>query len=177
MKYVERKSSREQNYKLSAKKKDYWSEKNTLRIGVKTFLKSLINLLNKIIDRQQDIKLGHFTEEELDAVLKCSTMWVGCQSRRFISLFWRETRQRILGPEISPYPEVGRGRERELTGDPDESSWRWTAERRAEESWRGTTDRGSQHRTPEQRGEAAWDRVQRLWVKMSLIPVALWNFR
>ena len=33
--------------------------------------------------------------------------------------------------------------------DPDESSWRWTAERRAEESWRGTTDRGSQHRTRE----------------------------
>ena len=40
-------------------------------------------------------------------------MWVGCQSRRFPCLFWRETRQRILGPEISPYPEVGRGRERE----------------------------------------------------------------
>ena len=43
----------------------------------------------------------------------CSTMWVGCQSRRFICLFWRETRQRILGPEISPYPEVGMGRGRE----------------------------------------------------------------
>ena len=108
----------------------------------------------------------------------CSTMWVGCQSRRFICLFWCETRQRILEPEISPYPEVGRGREREeLTGDPDESSWRWTAERRAAESWRGTTDRGSQHRTPEKRGEAAWDRVQWQWVKMTLIPVALWNFR
>ena len=76
-------------------------------------------------------------------------MWVGCQSRRFICLFWRETRQRILGPEISPYPEVGRGRERELTGDPDEGNWRWTAERRAAESWRGTTDRGSQHWTRE----------------------------
>ena len=63
----------------------------------------------------------------------CSTMWMGCQSRRLICLFWRETRQRIFGPEISPYPEVGRGREREeLTGDPAESSWRWTAERRAE---------------------------------------------
>ena len=58
----------------------------------------------------------------------CSTMWVGCQSRRFICLFWRETRQRILGPEISPYPEVGRGRERELTTDPDEGSWRWSRE-------------------------------------------------
>ena len=101
-------------------------------------------------------------------------MWLGCQSSRFNCLFWRETRQRILGHEISPYPEVGRGRER--------GSWRgtrqmavggWTAERQAAESWRGTTDRGSQHRTPEQRGEAAWDRVQREWVKMSLIPVAL----
>ena len=80
-------------------------------------------------------------------------MWVGCQSRRFICLFWRETRQRILGPEISLYPEVGRGREGELTGDPNESSWRWTAERRAAESWRGTTDRGSQHRTPETVGD------------------------
>ena len=45
--------------------------------------------------------------------------------------------------------------------DPAEVSWCCTAERRAAESWRGTTDRGSQHRTPEQRGEAAWDRVQR----------------
>ena len=36
------------------------------------------------------------------------------------SLFWRETRQRILGPEISPYPEVVRGRERELTTRPRE---------------------------------------------------------
>ena len=27
------------------------------------------------------------------------------------SLFWRETKQRILGHEISPYPEVVRGRE------------------------------------------------------------------
>ena len=46
----------------------------------------------------------------------CSTMWVGRQSRRFLCLFWRETRQRILGHEISPYPEVGRGREWELAG-------------------------------------------------------------
>ena len=78
----------------------------------------------------------------------CSTLWVGHQSRRFLCLFWRETRQRILGHDISPYLEVGRGREwelatgrqgdwtaeRQLTGDPDESSWRWTAER----SWRRT---------------------------------------
>ena len=31
--------------------------------------------------------------------------------------------------------------------------------------------------TGQQKSEAAWDRVQRQWVKMSLIPVALWNFR
>ena len=47
-----------------------------------------------------------------------STMWVGCQSRWFLCLFWRETRQRILGPEISPYPEVVRGREWALTTRP-----------------------------------------------------------
>ena len=52
----------------------------------------------------------------------------------------------------------------------------WTAEKRTAESWRGRTDRGSQHRTPEQRGEAAWDRVQREWVKMSAFQ-CLWNFR
>ena len=130
-------------------------------------------------------------------------MWLGCQSRRFNCLFWRETRQRILGHEISPCPEVGRGHERgswrgtrtravdnatrqrggwrwtaggSWRRDPAEGSWRWTAEKQAAEVWRGTTDRGSQHRPPEQRGEAAWDRVQREWVKMSLIPVALWNF-
>ena len=69
------------------------------------------------------------------------------------SLFWRETRQRILGHEISPYPEVVRGREWELTTRPSRGSWRWTAERRAAEGWRGTTDRGSQHRTPETVGD------------------------
>ena len=85
---------------------------------------------------------------------QCSTMWVGCQSRRFICLFWRETRQRILGPEISPYPEVGRGREREeLTGDPAERQLALDSREASRESWRGTTDRGSQHRTPETVGD------------------------
>ena len=60
------------------------------------------------------------------AVKYCSTMWVGCQSRWFLCLCWRETRQRILGPEISPYPEVGRGREWELAG---KRSWRGTRTR------------------------------------------------
>ena len=56
----------------------------------------------------------------LQVSYQCSTMGVGCQSRRFNCLFWRETRQRILGHEISPYPEVVRGRERELTTRPRE---------------------------------------------------------
>ena len=61
----------------------------------------------------------------------CSTMWLGCQSRRFNCLFWRETRQRILGHEISPYPEVVRGREWELaTGPSREGSW-WLDSREA----------------------------------------------
>ena len=52
------------------------------------------------------------------SIYLCSTMGVGCQSRRFNCLFWRETRQRILGHEISPYPEVVRGGEWELTTRP-----------------------------------------------------------
>ena len=64
----------------------------------------------------------------------CSTMWVGCQSRWFLCLFWRETRQRILGHEISPYPEVVRGRKWELTTRPSrEAVGGWRAERG---SWR-----------------------------------------
>ena len=50
----------------------------------------------------------------------CSTMWVGCQSRWFLCLFWRETRQRILGPEISPYPEVVRDANGSWRRDPAE---------------------------------------------------------
>ena len=93
---------------------------------------------------------------------RCSTMWVGCQSRRFLCLFWRETRQRILGPEISPYPEVGRGRERELTtrpggeavdGGPGREQLALDSREARRESWRGTTDRGSKHRTPETVGD------------------------
>ena len=70
--------------------------------------------------------------------------------------------QRILGHEISPYPEVGRGREWELAGKGAERQLAtgrqgdWTAEswrRDSKESWRGTTDRGSQHWTPETGGD------------------------
>ena len=80
-------------------------------------------------------------------------MWVGCQSRRFICLFWRETRQRILGPEILLYPEVGRGRERELATGPGREQLALDSREASKESWRGTTDRGSQHRTPETVGD------------------------
>ena len=45
------------------------------------------------------------------------------------SLFWRETRQRILGHEISPYPEVVRGREWQLTTRLREGSWRLESSR------------------------------------------------
>ena len=83
----------------------------------------------------------------------CSTMWVGCQSRRFLCLFWRETRQRILGPEISPYPEVGRGREWELAGQRSGGQLALDSREATKQSWRGTTDRGSQHRTPETSGD------------------------
>ena len=38
----------------------------------------------------------------------------GPPSRRFLCLFWRETRQRVFGPEISPYPEVVTGREKRV---------------------------------------------------------------
>ena len=38
----------------------------------------------------------------------------GSPSRRFLCLFWRETRQRVFGPEISPYPEVVREREKRV---------------------------------------------------------------
>ena len=76
---------------------------------------------------------------------------MGGPSRRFLSLFRRETRQRIFGPEISPYPEVVRGRERELAGQKElAGSWRrGSREASQQKIWRGTTDRGSQQRTPE----------------------------
>ena len=48
----------------------------------------------------------------------------------------------------------------------------------ADKSWRRDTDRGGRQWTPEQRGEAAWDRVQRRRSSQDVgIPVALWNFR
>ena len=128
-------------------------------------------------------------------------MGVGCQSRRFNCLFWRETRQRILGHEISPYPEVVRGGEWELTTRPRRvGSWTrewevggrwpreavggWRAERRQLrlDKRRRTAEvgveerRGSQHQTPSREARRQ-DRVQWRRVSRCLIPVALWNFR
>ena len=108
-------------------------------------------------------------------------MWhYGGRPPKQTSLFWRETRQRILGHEISPYPEVVRGRERELTTRPRERQLvvgqergelvagpgrgvgGWTGKRAvAAGEQRGKQQkavgveerRGSQHQTPEQRGE------------------------
>ena len=120
------------------------------------------------------------TITDSSSISYCSTMGLGCQSRRFNCLFWRETRQRILGHEISPYPEVVRGGERELTTQPRERQGperdSWQLDRREESWWLESREagsrrqlrldkreanrevgvdprRGSQHQTPEQRGE------------------------
>ena len=81
---------------------------------------------------------------------------MGGPSRRFLCLFRRETRQRIFGPEISPYPEVLRGRERELAG---QRSWQavddgtrtravgdWTANWVGVEPWTDAVDSGDSTR-------------------------------
>ncbi len=68
----------------------------------------------------------------------------GPPGRRYLCLFWRETRQRIFGPEISPYPEVVTGREKRVEKRELRAVGDWTPK-----SWRGTMDRGSQHRTRE----------------------------
>ena len=99
----------------------------------------------------------------------------GPPGRRFLCLFWRETRQRIFGPEISPYLEVVRGRERELAG---QRNWQTvgdgTAERRVSrrvgvEPRTNAVDSGDSSRE---------DRVQRRRLSQDVgIPVALGNFR
>ena len=67
----------------------------------------------------------------------------GPPSRRFLCLFWCETRQRIFGPEISPYPEVVRRRERELAG---QRSWQELATGQQRElAW----NHGQMQSTPE----------------------------
>ena len=75
-------------------------------------------------------------------------------SRRFLCLFWRETRQRFFGLEISAWPEevTGRekrvGRRKELT-----SSWRRD---RGQKSWR----RDSREASQQMIGSSEEDRVK-----------------
>ena len=122
----------------------------------------------------------------------CSTIWVSRQGRRFLCLFWRETRQRILGPEISPYPEVVRGREWELAGL---RSWEAvgagqqagvddaTQQRELQLDSREASSRelawnhGQGQSTPDSWDSRRQDRVQ--WRRSTqdvCIRVALWNF-
>ena len=106
----------------------------------------------------------------------CSTMGVGRQSRRVC--FGAKPDKGFLDKKISPYPEVVRGRERELTTRPRREQL-VAGEQRGEQqklAWKNSQGQSTPD-TGQQKSEAAWDRVQRQWVKMSLIPVALWNFR
>ena len=97
----------------------------------------------------------HFELRTRSGNFVCSTMGVGCQSRRFNCLFWRETRQRIFGHEISPYPEVVRRGEWELTTRPRrEGVSGWRAERQAAEerlAWKNGGAVNTRHRA-ERRG-------------------------
>ena len=73
-------------------------------------------------------------------MLCCSTMGVGRQSRRVC--FGAKPDKGFLDKKISPYPEVVRGRERELTTRPKRGSWwlerrkgSWWLERRKRSWW------------------------------------------
>ena len=65
----------------------------------------------------------------------CSTMWVGCQSRRFNCLFWRETRQRILGQKNLAVSGSGKGTRTRVDDATQESSW-WQESRERVGGWR-----------------------------------------
>ena len=106
-------------------------------------------------------------------------MWMGRQSRRFLCLFWRETRQRILGHEISPYPEVGRGHEWELAGKGAERQLAtgrqgdWTAERVGVEPRTGAVNTGLRRPVADKMGsseedESRW-RHSSCFVEFSLV--------
>ena len=66
----------------------------------------------------------------------CSTMWLGCQSRRFNCLFWRETRQRILGQKNLAVSGSGKGT-RTRVDDATQESSRWQESREAVGGWTG----------------------------------------
>ena len=97
---------------------------------------------------------------------ECSTMGVGRQSRRVC--FGAKPDKGFLDKKISPYPEVVRGRERELTTRPRaEAVGGWTRERscgwtrEAVGGWTGERrvaagDHGGQLVAGEQRGVGSW---------------------
>ena len=90
---------------------------------------------------------------------QCSTMGVGRQSRRVC--FGAKPDKGFLDKKISPYPEVVRGRERELTTRPRRDSWwldrregscGWTGEKRTERlAWKNGGAVNTRHRA-ERRG-------------------------
>ena len=95
----------------------------------------------------------------------CNTMWVARQADDSFVCFGAKPDKGFWTWNLAVIGS-GRGREKrvgwikELTG-----------------SWQRDTDRGGRQWTPEQRGEAAWDRVQRRRSSQNIgIPVALWNF-
>ena len=93
-------------------------------------------------------------------------MWVGCQSRRFNCLFWRETRQRILGHEISPYPDAreavdggpGRG---QLTTRPNREAVAAGQQRVGVEPRTGAVNTGHRSREARQHGIGSSDSESR----------------
>ena len=118
------------------------------------------------------VSLRHFYFKYLHK-LSCVSLWYyvgGSLSRRYLCLFWRETKQRPE-LEISTRLEVGKGTpvrswKKEPTGN----------------SWRRATERGSWQSTPDnRRHQSAWDRVHHQWGKTSqdelAFLVAWWKFR
>ena len=92
-------------------------------------------------------------------------MWLGCQSRRFNCLFWRETRQRILGQKNLAVSGSGKGTRTRVDDATQERSW-WlesrekaveTGQERGEQrGWRGSTEGQS---TPDTGTERRGDKI------------------
>ena len=124
--------------------------------------------------------------------LCCNLWWINVKGKRgrYIALYgWpeqtilcfrRETRQRIFGPEISPYPGVERGRKRELAG---QRSWQElaTGQQRGESAEELAWNHGQMRSTPEtvaeKIGSSEEDRVKRCrhscyFVEFSLVTYA-----
>ena len=92
----------------------------------------------------------------------------GSPSRQFLCLFWRETRQRVFGSEISRYPEMVRGREEELAWNHGQRQLA-TGQQRGESAEVWAWDHGQGQSTPdtgavrptEKIGSSEEDRVKR----------------